>query len=124
MHAIWGYADDYERLHTLGFATHTEMYEASRAAYLCAAEDIGADGIIPSGRTVEELYRLGIKAPHRDGFHMSRGVGRLAIAATWLEVLTGKNALESNFSDLDEPVTEEERAIALRAAHTAVGMGA
>ena len=58
------------------------------------------------------LYESGLKI-HRDGFHASRGVGRYAIALTWLKTLRGVSVIGNFFADLEEEITDEQRRIIL-----------
>lgn len=63
--------------------------------------------------------KLGMEKVHRDTFHASRGVGRYLLALTWYKYLTGKDISNSKFDSFEEPVTEWEREIAIKAAISA-----
>ena len=113
LHETWGYESDTERIKNLGFTLHSEMFSAIEKAYKRAAEEIKADYLIPSGRVMAALYKSGLKV-HRDGFHASRGVGRYAIALTWLKTLMGVSVIGNSFADLEEEITDEQRRIILK----------
>ncbi len=120
MHQTWAYAADSRRLpNDAGFQTPEAMFASIEASYQKAAKAIGAVGIIPSGKAMLLLSDGGNRAVHRDGYHAGLGMGRLVLALTWLEALTGKNALENTFRSFDVPVTDEEIEAAKDAAHRA-----
>jgi hypothetical protein len=48
---------------------------------------------------------------HRDTFHASLGLGRYALAMTWLRYLTGVDVTENDFTETAEPITEEQIAV-------------
>ena len=120
LHETWAYEEGSARLSELGlFASAEDMHTAARNAYAEAAERIGADGIIPCGTAMFRATELGIPRVHRDCFHASYGVGRYILALTWYHALTGNEIKDNRFDAFDEPVSEEEREIAIRAALSA-----
>ena len=122
IHQTWAYEEGSERLHKFGFESFDDMFSKVKAAYARAAELISANGIIPSGEVAARLSALGIPKIHRDGFHIHLGIGRYALALTWLEAILGQSAEGNTFRDFDVPVTEEEVAIAQKAAHEIVAL--
>jgi hypothetical protein len=62
-----------------------------------------------------KAHKDGIEKIHRDGSHASLGVGRYMLALTWYKILFKKDITENDFNNFDEPVTEEERKIAINA---------
>lgn len=98
VHQTWAY-DDY------GFGWNLESYQNSRhkmhekltECYKKAAEDIGADGIIPTGDVIHslreypifDLQKEGSISLTRDGGHLSFSYGRYAAAATWYQTFGG-----------------------------------
>ena len=98
------------------------MLDGLRHAYKRAKAEIGADGIIPSGETMQNLVKLGIGQIHADTFHAKPGAVKYALGLTWLETLTGKSALENGFRDFGVVTTDEEIAIAQQAAHDACAL--
>ena len=56
---------------------------------------------------------------HQDTTHASNGVGGYLLGLTWLKYLTGTDISGDTFCDFDVPVTEEERAIVIRAVNDA-----
>ena len=115
----WAYEKDSKRLCTeLGYKTHEEMFKDVEESYNKAAESINADGIIPSGAMFEGLLKNGIEKIHRDTFHASLGLGRYALGLLWYKVLTGNQVSENSFCDFDEPVSENEIAIAKKVIDT------
>ena len=120
IHQTWAYEDGSERLtKKAGYATAEEMFSDVRAAYEKAAKLIGADSIIPSGQAIMNATKLGIEKIHRDTFHMSYGAGRYLLALVWFKALTGKDITDNSFDEFDHPVTEEERAIVIKAVNEA-----
>ena len=115
IHETWAYEEGSEKLFNVAKYTRSEdMYQDIQTAYKTAAKTIDAVGIIPCGTAMFKAASLGLKV-HRDTFHASFGAGRYLLALTWFKTLTGKEILKNNFSDFDEPVTEEEREIILKA---------
>ncbi len=119
LHNTWGYENDSERLLSVGYNSFEKMSEDIEKAYKIAADSIKADGIIPSGRTMLNLFKNGLK-PHRDTFHADLGYGRYAIALTWYGYLMGKDVMKNKFKDFDMLVTEKEIQIAKEAAKEAL----
>ena len=70
-----------------------------------------ADLLIPSGKLVSMMYEKGLKM-HRDGFHLSYGLGRYAVGLLWYRLLSGNDITLNTFADFDEEVTPEEIRIA------------
>ncbi len=104
----WAYEDGCERLReTMQYKKTEDMLADVRAAYQKAAEDIRADGIIPSGEVMYELFKRGAGKIYRDGSHVSFGLGRYALGLTWFATLTGKDIMDNPFADLDEPAAVE-----------------
>ena len=111
LHKTWAYEIDSGHS---GFAAYMKnqdvMYKAICNVYKKVAEEIKADGIIPSGDVIQALRKTPeFNYPQepslcRDGFHMHLLYGRYAVAATWFETLLGGNILESNFATFDERV--------------------
>ena len=96
-----------------------DMLNAVRDSYQRAAELISADGIIPCGEAMLAAEKAGI-CVHQDTAHASDGVGCYLLGLTWLKYLTGKDISGDTFNEFDAPVTDEERAIAIRAVNEAV----
>jgi hypothetical protein len=72
------------------------MFEKLTAAYVKAAEAIGAHLIIPCGEVIQKLRYMpqfdsckNGSPLHRDLFHLSEIYGRYAAAATWYQCLVG-----------------------------------
>lgn len=123
LHQTWGYAPDSPRLtEEMGYLTHEDMFVAVRAAYEKAAEDIGADFILPSGETMCRLIKNGAEDMHRDPIHAGLGLGRYALGLTWYGVLTGKDIAENTFRALDTEETEERILLAKRCAAESIDL--
>ncbi|MBQ7384104.1 MAG: DUF4886 domain-containing protein [Clostridia bacterium] len=121
MHQTWAYEDGSEKLRNLSESwTPEDMLSAVRESYEKAARDIGAYGIIPCGEAMMAATKLGIEKIHRDTFHASLGVGRYLLALCWYKALTGRDISDNSFGDFDVPVTDEERAIVIRAVNAVV----
>ncbi len=114
LHETWGYESGTDRIKNLGFTQHSEMYSAIRSAYAKAMADTRADLLIPSGEVMAKLCESGLKI-HRDGFHASRGVGRYALALTWIKVIFGMSVAQNKFCDFEEDISAEEIAAVISA---------
>ena len=112
IHQTWAYDNaDQPKLERAGFDSAQEMYDAARAAYKKAAEEIGADGIIPAGYAVNLAIRNGISAPYRDGLHLSIGTGRYLAGLLWFCYLTGKSPNSIPRICPDRAISDEDYAI-------------
>lgn len=104
----WGYGS--KLLHTmknLGYSSTEEMFDKVESTYKTIAERVGADYLIPSGRVLKRLHTEGYNI-HYDGQHASRGIGRYALALTWMRVLFGAKAQGNSFRDFEVFVSREE----------------
>ena len=107
IHQTWAYEDGSKRLcEEMGYKTSADMFSDIKQAYDYAAEAITADGIIPDGRTMQNIIESGLVA-HRDTFHANLGYGRYALALTWYGMLTGADVRQNTFSSLDESADEK-----------------
>jgi hypothetical protein len=121
IHETWAYANGCEKLAALSkYPTARDMYGNLHAAYKKAAEAVNADGIIPAGTAMIGAAELGIKVHHDDGAHAGLGCGKYLLALCWLKYLTGKDIDNDSFNEFDAPVTEEERALIIKAVNEAV----
>ena len=121
LHQTWAYANESEKLYLTGYANHSAMFEPIRASYAQAMRDTKADLLIPCGETMRILSESDFVV-HRDGFHASRGLGRFALALTWLGALTSANLSRVRFDGFDTPVGEEAYAAAIAAAESALSL--
>lgn len=120
MHQTWAYKENSAGLNErMGYKNHLEMFEAVKPCYKRAAADINADGIIPSGEAMANLYKLGVPVFHRDDIHASLGLGRYTLALTWYEYLTGNSVSDNSFCDFDEEISAADIEKAKKAAHSA-----
>lgn len=112
VHQTWAYEQDSQRLNVeLGYADQKDMFRDLEAAYQQAAEEIGADLVIPCGEVFQELIGKGVGQLHRDTYHASLGLGRYALGLTWYKALTGADVTENSFDKLDLPVSQEEKTL-------------
>lgn len=112
IHQTWAYEAQSQKLtEQMGYATPKQMTDDVACAYRKAAEAIGADTTIRSGELMQMLCENGIGRMHRDGYHADKGLARYAIALLWYGTLTGNGVENNGFSDFDEPVGEQERAV-------------
>lgn len=119
LHETWAYAEGSERLiNGMHFEKAEDMLGAIRESYKKAAELISADGIIPCGEAMLAAEKAGL-CMHQDTAHASNGVGCYLLGLTWLKYLTGTDISGDTFNGFDAPVTEEERAIVIRAVNAA-----
>lgn len=109
IHQTWAYEQDSEKLtNLLGYSRYTDMFNDIKAAYKKAAEDTGAELIIPSGELFCRMLANGIPKVHRDTFHASLGLGRYALGLLWYKMLTGCDIKGNAFEDFDEVVSPKE----------------
>lgn len=112
MHQTWGYDDGSKNLEGVHYPSYDAMFADVKAAYQKCHETIGTDGIIPCGEVLQKLRdRLGISV-HRDGLHVTMGLGRYALGLLWLRMLTGVSVADIAYSKFDQPVTPEHMAVA------------
>ena len=97
-----------------------EMFVDTKACYEKALIDCKADGLIPSGEVILELMRKGYKM-HRDGLHVTLGLGRYALSLLWYSYLSGKSIDDVSISDFDEPISDEEIADAKATVNKVLG---
>lgn len=108
----WAYEEGTDRLHNIaGYQTGDAMLADIKKAYGEICDEVGFDGIIPSGEMFGELLKRGIPKVHRDTFHATLGLGRYALGLLWYRVLTGRSVKDNSFCDFDEPISAEEIAI-------------
>lgn len=107
IHQTWAYSAPHIIARGMT-GTRDNMFRALCECYEKAAKTIKAENIIPSGILVERLIENGIETPHRDGYHLSLGAGRLAAGLLWYCFFTGANPDEVILPSPDEPVSEEE----------------
>ena len=108
IHQTWAYEQGSLKLERAGYSDHRDMFRDIEKAYALAAEKVGADGIIASGKMFQHLLANGFEKVHRDTFHASMGAGCYALGLLWFRVLTGQSVMDNAFCDFDEPVTQEE----------------
>ena len=94
------------------------MLRDVKSAYTAAATAIQADGIIPCGTAMANAVSMDMPV-HRDTFHASYGAGRYLLALTWYKTLTGKDISNNDFDAFDEPVSDKEREIVIKAVNLA-----
>ena len=112
IHETWAYEEGSERLVSgMKYEKRIDMYNDLHAAYAQAAEDINADGIIPSGTLMQKLIENGVTRLHRDTFHASYDIGRYALALLWFRVLTGKSVTDNSFKCTVGEISDGEYAI-------------
>lgn len=113
LHETWGYGDDSAPLmDRTEFKSFEEMSMAVAKTYREIYEEVGFDGFIPTGELLLNIYRRGITRLHRDGTHVSYGLGRFAAALMWYRCLTGRSVSDVTFNSFDERVTAEDAATA------------
>lgn len=108
IHQTWAYEQGSSMLEGHKYDDCMDMFADAQKAYQEAVKDECADIMIPSGELVRRLIATGVKGMYRDGFHMSYGLGRYALALLWYGMLSGNGVLENKFADFDEPVSCED----------------
>ena len=115
IHETWAYEEGSDRLiNYMKYEKRIDMYNDIHSAYMQAAEDINADGIIPSGTLMQKLIEKGVTRLHRDSFHASLDIGRYALALLWFKKLTGKSVLDNSFKCHIGEISDEEYLIIKR----------
>lgn len=114
IHQTWAYEDGSVRLANTGYATAEAMRADIIKAYAQIAEQIHADGIIPSGELFGELLKQGVEQIHRDTYHAKLGIGRYALGLLWCRMLTGASVADNTFAAFDEEISEEYVQLAKR----------
>ena len=116
IHQTWGYGNAaLGTIKNLGFLTPEEMFDAVEKNYVAISKSVGADIFIPSGRVLKRLYAEGYNVHLEDGHHAGRGIGRYALALTWLKVLFGTGVRGNSFDNFEIPISNEEKEAVLRA---------
>ena len=115
LHMTWGYGKQLtERMKQVGLFSTEEMFEKVIENYTKLAEKEKVDFIIPSGKVLYRLFLEGYNI-HRDAQHASLGIGRYALALTWMRKLFGVSVANNSFRDFEVFVSREEIAAAQRA---------
>ena len=123
IHQTWAYEENSERVTRVAhFENAQQMFEAIKGAYDNAVQISDADGMIPSGDVMYRLSQSGVGPVHRDSFHAAYGIGRYAIAMTWLRYLTGVDVSDNDFRDTAEPITDEQIAVVKKIVNEIVPM--
>lgn len=113
IHQTWAYEQGSERLLTrTPYKNASDMFRDIEKAYMKFAANVHADGIIPSGKLMQDLLESGIPTVHRDTLHATKGLGRYALGLLWYRILTGRSVADNPFCDFHAPVTAEEMQIA------------
>jgi len=111
IHQTWAYEQGSAKLANAGFEDAGDMFREIKKAYAAAVEQVGADGLIPSGEMFRYLLDNGFEKIHRDTYHATKGAGRYALGLLWYRLLTGQHVLDNSFCDFDEEVTAEQVSI-------------
>ena len=107
LHETWGYESNTNRIKNQGYLTHAEMFNDIENTYRTASNLVNADIIIHSGRVLKLLDDRGITV-HRDGAHAGLGIGRYALALTWVRSLYSIQIQNVGFNAFDEPVCDKD----------------
>lgn len=119
-HQTWAYAPKSDHG---GFVKYDrnqmKMYQAIVSTVNQEAPKAGIKKIVPSGTAIQNARtsHLGDDLT-RDGYHLSRPLGRYIAACTWLEEVFGVNPVGNSYCP--EGLTAEECKTAQKAAHKAV----
>ena len=71
-------------------------------------KDVKPDVYIPSGELLQLLLSSGIKRVHRDGYHLSYGIGRYAVGLLWAQIFLGRNIEDYTFASFDEDISDSD----------------
>lgn len=124
VHETWTFEAGIPRFKLTSYETPETMFPAIKENYINMARRIRANGIIPSGEAMYNLWQrreqYGIEKVHRDGFHAELGVGRYLLALTVYATVLGRDVTGNTFSDFDVATTPEAAAAAREVATEAV----
>ena len=120
LHETWSYE---KNSLSKKFGATKDMFSRIERAVRFAAKEIGADGIIPAGETLERMKEEHGLSVHSDGKHAGKGLGRYALALTWCEYLFGTDSRECTFSDFDVDVPMSWAKKARECAHDTIEAG-
>ena len=112
IHQTLAYEGGSEKLADVGYETAEAMFADMEKAYQKCHDELGADGMIPSGKLMLTLQEKGIEKLYRDSFHASLGLGRYALALLWFRMLTGQSVADICYDDFDEEVSQDQICIA------------
>ena len=119
VHQTWAYEHGSPRSFEVTDGRGAEyMLDGIRESYRLAKQEIGAEGIIPSGELMELLRLNGAEGIYRDTFHAGYGLGRYAIALLWFKLFSGRSVLNNSFAELDEAVSQKDLKIARECAES------
>ncbi len=108
LHQTWMYKEGTELLvEKAKYKTPNEMFKDVKASYDKAVEEVKPDVYIRSGEVVQKCVDKGLNM-YRDELHLSLGIGRFAVALTWLCTLYNLNAKKVKLCEFDEPVSKKD----------------
>ena len=118
-HSTWAYANN--STHP-GFVNYGCSQEAMFSDIIQTTEDVmnsyPFDVLVPAGTAIQNARTAMGDVLNRDGYHLNLTYGRYTAACTWFEAIFGKSVIGNTY--MPDGVTEEQRAIAQKAAHAAV----
>ena len=120
IHMTWSYPESSKAFANTKYESREDMIFCIRRAYKLAAEQIGADKIIPCLDAMCKLYDEKGNLAYRDDIHASLGVGRYTLACVWFMTIFGKDVEGNRFRDFDVDMTEEDAILAQDIAREAV----
>ena len=119
IHQTWAYEDGSNKLKEMvKLKSSKQMLKKIAKCYRKIAKKIKADGIILCGEAMSNALKFGMEKVHRDCFHASYGAGRYLLALCWYKALTGNDISNNNFNDFDEPFSQKEREIVIKAVNS------
>lgn len=119
-HQTWAYSEDSSHKAYVNYdRDQMKMYNAIVETVAAEVPKVGIGLVIPSGTAIQNARtsHLGTDLT-RDGYHLSRPVGRYIAACTWLEAVLEKNPVGNDY--IPEGMTAKECRTAQKAAHKAV----
>ena len=118
-HATWAYGPNSTHKAFPNYGNdQLRMYNAIISAVYQEVPKVGIKLIIPSGTSIQNARTVLGNDLTRDGFHLSRDLGRYIAACTWLEAVLGVNPVGNSYCP--EGLTSEQIKLAQKAAHKAV----
>lgn len=119
-HQTWAYSPDSSHKDFVNYdRNQMKMYEAIVATVMQEAPKVDISLVIPSGTAIQNARtsHLGTDLT-RDGYHLSRPLGRYIAACTWLEAVLGVNPVGNSYCP--DGMSAEDCRTAQKAAHKAV----
>lgn len=118
-HMTWAYAKNSNHSAFINYdRDQLKMYNCIINATKKVLKEQKIKTVIPDGTAIQNGRTIFGDILNRDGYHLSKTLGRYITACTWCEVLTGKNIIGNKY--YPATLNSKEAAIAQKAARVAI----